>query len=174
MLVLISDANVLIDLEVGGIVERIFRLGATIAVPDVLYAEELEEQHPHLVTLGLQLRSLDAAALQLVAGWSLRHRKPSRNDFMAFALALQEAGVLLTGDRDLRAAIEIEMAAHTGTTIEHHGTFWLIERMLTGGVLTDAEAKSSVERMKQGKRRLPWDRFEELMRRRSRKTPGPA
>ena len=28
--------------------------------------------------------------------------------------------------------------------------------------------------MKQGKRRLPWDRFDELMRRRTRRTPGPA
>ena len=49
MLVLISDANVLIDLEVGGIVERIFRLGATIAVPDVLYlTEHAYERSPGL------------------------------------------------------------------------------------------------------------------------------
>jgi hypothetical protein len=46
--------------------------------------------------------------------------------------------------------------------------------MLNDGVITDTEAKNSVDRMKQGKRRLPWDRFDELMRRRTRKTPGPA
>jgi len=172
MLVLISDANVLIDLEVGGIIERIFRLDATIAVPDVLYHEELEVRHPHLVTLGLQLRTLNDAALRQVAGWAVSYRKPSRNDLMAFALAIQESGVLLTGDRDLRAAIEKELAALTGAAIEHHGTFWLVERMLAEGVITDAEAKSAIQSMKQGKRRLPWDAFDDLMRRRHRRNPG--
>ena len=174
MLVLISDANVLIDLEVGGIIERIFRLKATIAVPDVLYAKELEAQHPHLVTLGLQLRSLDEASIHLVAQWSLRHRRPSRYDFMAFALAVQESGILLTGDRHLRNAVDRELAEMPNTPVQHHGTFWLIEQMLTDGVITETEAKASIERMKQGKRRLPWDRFDELMRRHTRKTPGPA
>ena len=47
-----------------------------------------------------------------------------------------------------------------------------MEQMLTEGVISDAEAKVSVERMKQGKRRLPWDRFEDVMRRRDRRTPG--
>jgi hypothetical protein len=38
--------------------------------------------------------------------------------------------------------------------------------------MADTEAKASVERRSQGKRRLPWDRFEELIRRRTRRTPG--
>jgi hypothetical protein len=172
MLVLISDANVLIDLEVGGIVERIFRLGATVAVPDVLYAEELQDQHPHYVTLGLQLRPLSGEALLQVATWSQLYPKPSRNDLMAFALAVQESGVLLTGDRDLRTAVATELAKRDGTRIVHHGTFWLLEQMLDASVLTDDEARTAIERMKNDGRRLPWDRFEDMMRRRNRKNPG--
>ena len=172
MLVLISDANVLFDLEVGRIIERIFRLDATVAVPDVLFVEELAAQHADLVAQGLQVRQLSAEALIQVMNWQALYPKPSRNDLLAFALARQEGGILLTGDRDLRQAITAECIRPDGAPVEIHGTFWLMEQMLTEGVITDAEAKVSVERMKQGKRRLPWDRFEDVMRRRNRRTPG--
>lgn len=171
MLVLISDANVLIDLEVGRIIERVFRLNATVAVPDVLFVEELAAQHAGLVAQGLQVRPLTAEALIQVMTWQMLYPKPSRNDLIAFALARQEGGILLTGDRDLRQAIESERNRPDGAPVEIHGTFWLIEQMLTDGVISDAEAKAAVERMKQGKRRLPWDRFDDLMRRRTRRTP---
>ena len=42
MRLLISDANILIDMEVGGLTAAMFRLdGYRFAVPDVLFAEEL-------------------------------------------------------------------------------------------------------------------------------------
>lgn len=48
MLLLISDANILMDVEVGDLVAPMFSLGYQFAVPDVLYYEELlEEQHAH-------------------------------------------------------------------------------------------------------------------------------
>lgn len=168
MLVLISDANVLIDLEVGKIIERIFRLNATVAVPDVLFVEELAVQHAGLVAQGLQVRQLTAEALIQVMIWQALYPKPSRNDLLAFALAWQEGGILLTGDRDLRQAVAAECNRPDGAPVEIHGTFWIIEQLLANDLITDAESRASVERMKQGKRRLPWDRFGEHMRRRSR------
>jgi hypothetical protein len=42
---LISDANVIIDMEVGGLIKQMFRLEYEFAVPDVLYEEELRENH---------------------------------------------------------------------------------------------------------------------------------
>lgn len=174
MLLLISDANVLIDLEVGGIIERLFRLDATVAIPDVLYYEEIEGRRPHLVTLGLKLMTLQSEAILRVAEWSLRHRDPSRLDWMAFALAWQEKGILLTGDKKLRKAIDAECHQPDVAAVKVHGTIWLMEQMLIKGVITEAETRAAVERMKQGKCRLPWDSIEELLRRRHRKNPGPA
>jgi hypothetical protein len=113
MLILISDANVLIDLEVGGIIERIFRLKAIIAVPDALFDKELADQHAHLITLGLQLRQLDEVALLRVMAWSQRYPRPSGYDLMAFALAAQLDATLLTGDSRLRQAVEAERDART-------------------------------------------------------------
>ncbi|WP_290649300.1 hypothetical protein [Aquisalimonas sp.] len=41
MPLLIGDANVLIDMEVGGLLERMFALPHEFATPDALYADEL-------------------------------------------------------------------------------------------------------------------------------------
>ena len=54
MLLLISDANILMDVEVGDLVAPMFSLGYQFAVPDVLYYEELEEQHAHPPLIGVE------------------------------------------------------------------------------------------------------------------------
>jgi len=41
-MLLISDANILIDMADGGLLQAMFRLEETFAVPDVLFEEELE------------------------------------------------------------------------------------------------------------------------------------
>ena len=43
MLLMVSDANILLDIEVGELVATMFRLPYRFVVPDVLYAEELVE-----------------------------------------------------------------------------------------------------------------------------------
>ena len=58
-MLMISDANVLIDLEEGELVEQLFKLPYDICCPDTLFYEELEEQHHSLWDLGLQLMELD-------------------------------------------------------------------------------------------------------------------
>ncbi len=45
MQVLISDANVLIDMEDGGLLELMFSLPYQFKVSDMLYRDELETQH---------------------------------------------------------------------------------------------------------------------------------
>ncbi|MFT5708399.1 MAG: hypothetical protein ACI9ES_002701, partial [Oceanospirillaceae bacterium] len=46
---LISDANILIDMEEGGLLEVMFQLPYDFATPDILFFEELEEEHTHLL-----------------------------------------------------------------------------------------------------------------------------
>lgn len=55
MRLLISDANILIDVEVAGLTEVLFGLDHTFAVPDILYAEELAARHGRLIALGLEV-----------------------------------------------------------------------------------------------------------------------
>ena len=42
MRLLISDANILIDMEAGALMETLFRLPMQFGIPDLLYYEEIE------------------------------------------------------------------------------------------------------------------------------------
>ena len=57
MLLLISDANILIDIEDGSLTPVVFHLPYEIAVPDILFELELKERHNHLLQMGLKLTS---------------------------------------------------------------------------------------------------------------------
>jgi len=104
MLLLISDANVLIDIEDGNLTPVIFRLPYEIGVPDALFELELKEKHSHLLQVGLKLKTLTAESIQTTEILNTKYPRPSMMDCLALALAMQEQCPLLTGDRDLRAA----------------------------------------------------------------------
>ena len=53
MRLLISDANILIDMEAGALMETLFRLPMQFGIPDLLYYEEIEPGSPGLERLGL-------------------------------------------------------------------------------------------------------------------------
>ncbi len=46
MLLLISDANILIDMEAGELMGKLFQLPIQFAIPDILYWEEIEPAAP--------------------------------------------------------------------------------------------------------------------------------
>lgn len=150
---LISDVNILIDVEVGELVEPMFKLDYEFAVPDVLYEEELAAQHGHLRELGLLVMELSGPTMAEVAGMAERYDSVSRNDLMALGLARQERCPLLTGDRHLRGVSEQE-------AVEVHGTLWLVEEMVAAGLLSADDAKEAYGRMRQEGRRLPWREIE--------------
>lgn len=150
MQLLISDANILIDLEEGGLLEVFFRLPYQFSVPDILFAEELEGQHAHLVAMGLGVASLDSEAMRDAAELIQRSKGPSRNDCFALALARQEQCPLLTGDRDLRALAKAEL-------VEVNGTLWVVEQLLLHEVIPVEQARKAYQRMQANGRRLPWN-----------------
>lgn len=149
MLLLVSDANILIDMEIGELTAPMFSLDCQFAVPDVLYYDELEAQHAHLLNLGLQVRRLPSAGVARVEKLSQRHKRPGRNDLFALALAEAEHCPLLTGDADLRKAAEAEQ-------VEVKGTVWLITEMVRQQRITVAVARAALRTMQTNGRRLPW------------------
>lgn len=64
MQLLISDANILIDLEEGELLGQLFTLPYQFTVPDILYFDELEAQHAHLLGLGLEVAELNPATMR--------------------------------------------------------------------------------------------------------------
>lgn len=141
---LISDANILIDMEKGGITRQMFQLDAMFAVPNMLYEEELRADHPELPALGLQSFELSAKTVAYAEKLIVKHSHTgaSINDLLALALAWQEKTALLTGD----------------------GTLWLVEQLINAKILTVKQAAAAYAKMKATGRWLPWDRVERQLR----------
>lgn len=148
--ILISDANILIDMEEGGILEDMFRLPYEFATPDILFEEELSEEHAHLIHLGLVLKEVSSDSMAYVVRLTETYTRTSRNDCFALALARQENCPLLSGDMALRQAAEQERA-------QVYGTIWVIERLITENVISVERATAAYTLMKSNGRRLPWD-----------------
>jgi hypothetical protein len=157
MLLLISDANILIDIEIGGLVAPMFSLEYQFAVPDILFYEELVDQHTHLLDMGLQPREFDEEMVNRVSELAARYPRPGRNDLFALVLAAGETCPLLTGDKDLKAAAEAE-------NVEVQGTLWLVSEMIRTGKISVAVAQGAYHRMKSQGRRLPWDTAEAMLK----------
>lgn len=122
----------------------------------MLYYEELEEQHAHLLDMGLQMRSLSAKSVERVQSLSQTYVRPGRIDLFALPLAELEKCPLLTGDAALRLAAETER-------IEVKGTIWLIGEMLRERRITVAVARAALNKMRVNGRRLPWEAAAQIL-----------
>jgi len=160
MLLLISDANILMDIEVGDLVAPMFSLGCQFAVPDLLYVEELEGDYTYMCALGLQVRPLAPRIVERVLQLSQTHHRTGtgRNDLSALALAEAEQCPLLTGDAALRRAAQVER-------VPVKGTLWLIEQMVVEGRISVGVARAALQKMRDSNRRLPWDAAEQMLAR---------
>ena len=158
MAILVSDANIFIDMDVGDLTRPMFRLEEAFATPDVLYREELKEHHPELPPLGLRIESLSEAGIIEVERMAAIYRGPSTNDLFAIALAKERRWPLLSGDRRVRDAA---IAEH----VEIRGTLWLMERMIATNTISLLQARTAIDQMRQGGRRLPWREVERMMER---------
>jgi len=151
MRLLISDANVLIDIEEGELVPVLFRLPHRIATPDILFFDELESHHRDLPEAGLELLPMSGDLIDEAGRQAAAYSAPSRYDMLALVLAREQGCVLLTGDNPLR-----KLASEQG--VEVHGTLWLVEQMVGEQLLSQDEARAAYERMRSRGSRLPWER----------------
>lgn len=157
---LISDANIIIDIAAGNLVEAMFSLHYVYCTPDILYAEELEEQHSDMLAAGLQLYELSSASVDKAFEY-LRIdavRRVSANDCMALALAQQEQCALLTGDARLK-----QLASAQGVTVR--GTLWLVESMIHKGHISVDEARFAYQMMLDDGSRLPIEAIKNQLKR---------
>lgn len=157
MQLLISDANILIDMEEGGLLDLMFSLPYQFKVPDVVLDEELEEMADRLRGLNVQVGELDGNWMRHAVELGDKHKKVSRYDCIGLALAKQERCPLLTGDLALRAAASQE-------AVVVKGTVWLVEQLIVLGKTSVSDAEISFSRMRDNGRRLPWDLIDLMLR----------
>lgn len=150
MQLLISDANILIDMDDSGLLSSLFKLPYEFVTPDVLFEEELKENHPDLLDLGLQIKSIESSFINYAFSLKSTHSKVSSNDCLVLSLAKQENCPLLTGDRRLVAVAQKE-------AVIVMGTLWVVEQMVIHEVITLDEAKAAYQKMQEAGSRLPFD-----------------
>jgi hypothetical protein len=158
MLLLISDANILIDMEAGRLMERLFQLPMQFAMPDILYWEEIEPGTPGLEVLGLKILEVRGEYVRYASD-ELPDKygtAPSPNDYLALALAKQEDCPLLTGDQSLKNVARKE-------DVKVMGTVWLLQAMVENRLLSVDEANAALALMKESGRRLPWADAERIL-----------
>lgn len=158
MALIISDANILIDLECAELTPRIFRLDLEFAVPDLLYHDELSQHHGYLPALGLRLYEMPPELIGRAYQYRTRYPKPSIYDLFALVLALARECPLLTGDKDLR-----QLAQRKG--LEVFGTLWLMEQLFDARLISIGEMEAAYDTMLNGQRRLPFGEIQRQLRR---------
>ncbi|MCF7979704.1 MAG: PIN domain-containing protein [Chromatiaceae bacterium] len=157
MLLLISDANILIDMEAGELMAAFFALPMQFAMPDILYEEEIEPGSPGLKDRGLAILTIDADWIDYALELPRRYGDIAcYNDYLALALAKQEGCPLLTGDQGLRQTATAEQ-------VDVMGTLWLMRAMIEQHIISVDEALSALTLMKQRGRRLPWSEAERIL-----------
>lgn len=160
MQVLISDANVIIDMEDCGLTRVMFDLPYQFFVPDILYFDELETDHPNLLDHGLKTLELTSVTLEKSMVLNQCYTKPSRNDCLALAAAMQETCTLLTGDKALRKA-----AIKEKVEVKVKGTLWLMEELVNHQLISKQQVIQAFDDMKEAGSRLPWDEVGKLLKR---------
>jgi hypothetical protein len=153
----IVDANILIDLHVGGLLRELFRLPFRLAAPDVIVAELDEPDGKVLVGYGLESMELAGGQVLEVASLLTRYRAVSTNDLFALVLAQTQKAALLTGDRHLTSVADREGVAA-------HGTLWVLDEMVRLGVVARGQAAQALEQMLGRGRRLPQAECQQRLR----------
>lgn len=156
---LISDANILIDMEEGQLLTDFFRLPYQFKTPDILFEEELRQHHSDLLALGLLLGELSPDTVLSAYHMRQKYSGLSMNDCFAMSLAKQESCPLVSGDMNLRKAAGKEM-------VLVKGTLWVVEELVIHHIIDKPAALAADHKMKSAGRRLPWEqakqRIEEM------------
>jgi hypothetical protein len=153
----VTDANVLIDLHWGQVLELLVSMPDEFAVADVTVAETEEPSAKQIEQAGLRQESLPGAGVNAAVELLALDSRISVQDAFALVLAERTGRVLLTGEKRLRT-----LAQRRG--VEVHGTLWLLERMMEAGALTPGQAADALERMLACGRRLPAEEAQAMIR----------
>lgn len=151
MIVVIHDANVLIDLQSAKLLDVFFRLDLENHASDLVIDEIEQPLTTFIKSKKLRVRSWDADELAEIALAKVAQPKQiSIQDSSALFLAKKLGGVLLTGDGNLRYCAE-------QAGVEVRGTLWIFDQLVDSTLLSKKTAARLLEKLMTEGRRLPAD-----------------
>lgn len=148
--VLVTDTNIWIDLENGGILAEVFHLPYQFLTPDFAISELIHPRWKTLHALGLEARELDPEGILELFRLRSDFNNLSTTDLAAFLLAKTLEATLLTGDWRLN-----ELAKANRLSV--HGVLWLLDEMVHYQAIAPGQAANALGRMLDQGARLPAD-----------------
>jgi len=147
---LVTDANVWIDLDNGGLVALTFALPYEFASPNIVVAELQGELGGLVADQGLRGVPREMATSEQWFAMRRRYARPSDADIEALLLAIEWGSGLLTGDKDLRRAAEA-----AGLVV--HGVLWVLDELVGTKLLAPRGATRALRAMLEKGAHLPED-----------------
>jgi predicted nucleic acid-binding protein len=153
----VVDTSLLRDLHVGKIIAKLFELPYRFIAPDVILAELQTIDNKMLIKLGLRESELTGQQVLQVFQLREQYKHPSVNDLFALVTAQSLNATLLTGDRNLRRAAELE-------EVTIHGTLWVLDEMVRLEIISPAQAIEALILMDEKGSRLPQEECDKRLK----------
>ncbi len=154
--ILITDANILIDLLKTGAAESFFKLEYEIYTTLAVIIECNNKQqvvlNRHIKAGRLRVNSFNTEDDEKIEILIKRYPGLSSADCSVFYTANKLKAILLTGDRKLKKTAEEEK-------IEVRGIFWIFDEMLKQKIIEKTTFKQKLMKLKEVNRWLPEGEF---------------
>lgn len=154
MILLVNDANILIDLLKTDLIEQFFVLNYEFHVTDFA-ANEIHETNadkldPFIKQEKLVKWSFGFKELTEIQSLEMKYKKLSITDCSCLFLANRLSATLLTGDAVLRG---VAMKKR----IPVHGTLWVFDELVKNRLISPAKACKKLNQLMEINPRLPMD-----------------
>lgn len=135
------DSSVLFTLQDGALVSSLWDLHLSLGTVDLILAEWKSILPTHLISAGLQVKSLTGPEIAELFGLAPAHKRISPADLSLYVYALHHPGsMIITGDRRLRSLCEDRY-------IPVHGVLWIMDKMGERGVVSGSHLADALEEM---------------------------
>lgn len=161
MIFLVNDANILIDLLKTDLLDIFFQLEFDFQVTDIVFSEIQEKNADELegfISKGnLKKQVFSFEELVQIQFLVIDYPALSIADCSCLYISQKLDATLLTGDGALRRIA-------TQQEIRVHGILWVLDEMITNGLITKAEARSKLLQLMELNPRLPINECQKRLR----------
>ena len=149
MIVVVHDANILIDLQSANLLAAFFHLNFENHTSDLVVDEIHQPLTVFIKSKRLRVKNWGGEELvELAIMLATQPRPISIQDCSVLQMAKQLGGILLTGDGNLRSCAE-------QAGVEVRGTLWIFDKLVESELLPRREAARLLEKLMVQGRRLP-------------------
>ena len=158
-MLLISDANIFIDLEKTDLLKHFDTLGIAVATSDFVYNELNSEQRSIVTELNIEIYTMESDELMdFFTDFTAQNlKKLSSQDYSIFYYAKKYNGEVLSNDLRLRKYA-------TKKSISVKGLFFVLDTMVSQQCVTPRTMVEKLLHLKEINKRLPIDEIDKRIK----------